>query len=262
LRAGNSLQQAGRPAPPAENRPGTWQRTRLVAGAVAGVIVAAGVISFSYKVFESDRDTMSTRQDMVLWANGFISWSPEEWAATEGRVLRSLELTPSDANMWDTLSQLYASRGRKEWTTGQPGSPEYGWYTKALDAQMRSIALRPRNAMAWVQRAICEGAVGRPAEDVYTSWRQALALGPNEPEVHEVLLPYMLQIWDDAPEDMKRRALEIDPNLLKKRDAMAAAERQAAIDEARRAEEEAAKAAAKAVMDSAANWREELNNGR
>lgn len=217
---------------------------------------AAVVVRESVTVFSAGWSTAPLREQLNDWAQDRQAWTQEDWDVAEQTLQQAIALTPQDTVVQDQLAQLYALRGRKEWTTGEPGSPEVGWYVKAAEVQQRSIDLRPLNAIAWANLAVSQSAASLPLEQVFATWRRAHQLGPLEPEVNAALQALVLRYWDEAPADavawMEQREPGVRARLLREE----AARQQQAQDavEAAAAEEAASAAAAtrRAAIEAAA----------
>ncbi len=177
-----------------------------------------GVASVALPMISSDWRAKSVLVDQSLWESGSVPWRMEQWEHAEQALLKSLSETPNDAVLMDALARLYALRGNQEWTGGAPGSPEVGWYGKALEYQKRSITVRPGFATSWANRALYESALNLPTEVWLASWEKARALGPNEITVRQTLEDLAIRHWAEVPESVQNWIKEISPDWQKKLD--------------------------------------------
>jgi tetratricopeptide (TPR) repeat protein len=186
-----------------------WGGQALAAGATC---VALLVLWQAGTVMRADTVGAPARRVAERWAaEDKASWTLAEWERTRVDLETAVVLTPDDATLYEALAQLYGTRGRREWTTGEPGTPGVLFYQAALQQQLKSVAVRPRHANAWANLALLHYAVNSPAELTYGTWRKALALGPHEPEVRATLM-YLAQAQGElAPEDIRAWAVKNEP---------------------------------------------------
>ncbi len=225
-------------------------------------VATAAVVHESSTVFAAGWTTALLRERLNDWAQERQAWTQEDWNAAEQTLTQAIQLTPQDTVVLDQLTQLYSIRGRKEWTGGEAGSPEVGWYVRAAEVQQRSIDLRPLNAIAWANLAVSQSAAGLPLDKVFATWRRANQLGPLEPEVRTTLQALVLRHWSDAPVDaiawMEQREPGVSARLVREEkvrqqqqleatEAIAAAEAASVAAAVRRAAISAAAARAKAA---------------
>lgn len=194
-------------------RPKAWRNAALGLAAATALLTTAVLMVHGTAVVASDWGSTVERAHLNRWSTGEYEWTEPEWEAMERSVLRDMERTPQDAGLYDQLALLYSLQGAKAWVNGDPGSPEHKWYSRALEAQERSIQLRPGYAMAWANKAMFQSAIGVPDEEVFASWRRARSLGPYIPEVRATLVAVTEIHGNSAPLDVKKWSVEVDPNL-------------------------------------------------
>lgn len=231
-----------------------------IVAALLGTAGAVAMVREASSVFAASWSTASLREGLNDWSTEQQEWTPEQWDDAERTLKQAVELTPQDAVLFEQLGLLYAIRGRKEWTGGEPGSPEVGWYLKSAAAQQQAIDLRPLHPMAWANLAMSQSASGQPLETVFATWRRANQLGPLEPEVQETLALLVMRHWYEAPPDLiawmelrepgvrERVAQALADHLQQEKDAVQAAAAEAAASAAaatRRAALEAARTKAR-----------------
>ena len=164
-------------------------------------------------IFTADWQSSIARTRLMKWAGRKEAWNDAQWERVRQDLNDALALTPRDATLHDALAQLYTLKGIAEWTTGEPGTPEMQLYAKALEHQQASLTIRPRHANSWAILASIHYGLNSPPEQVFEAWRQALRLGPYEPEVQQTLLSVAADTWDIAPEDVRQWAEKRSPGL-------------------------------------------------
>ncbi len=205
--------QGGRLVDPRKVRPATWRTVALSLAAVAALCVATGLVIKTAPLIASDWNATVKWPDMQEWSADTVTWDEQEWQARVEAVEESLRLTPDNPALHEQLAGLLAYQGRRVWSGGQAGSPEESLFTRALESQDRSIALRPGYAMAWANKAVYMATLGYPPAEVFEVWRRALALGPQLPEVRAVLVWVAEVFAEETPADAREWALQADPKL-------------------------------------------------
>jgi tetratricopeptide (TPR) repeat protein len=203
-----------------------WARAGLAAWACATFAVVAHQ---GWAVMRSDWTSGIARQRIAGWAAG-DTWDEGQWERALQDLKRSVELTPDDATLQDTLVQLYELKGDSVWTTGEPGTPEMAQYEQAHAHAVKALALRPLHAPGWASLAWIHYALNSPADDTFAAWDRALALGPYEPEVQRTLLLVADIAWNAAPEHVRSWAEKKKPGITeaKAREALRQADLQSA----------------------------------
>lgn len=227
------------------------RRAVAVATALLGTVLALGVMQVAAVHLKASWSTAATRVKIDEWSDGRSLWTDVEWIDAERRLKAAALLTPHDATLQEALGLLHALQGRDIWTTGAPDSEEVEWYRLAIVHQREAVALRPGHALAWANLAVSQSAVGEPLAVWGATWRQALTLGPKEPEVRQILAALALRHWDGLPPDMVAWMEERDPGI-GQRIVQQERERQRAEAEAVAAAEAAAAASAAAAGRRAA----------
>lgn len=200
--------------------------------AVVTCLVAGVVIQQSAVILAADWESSIARTRIMKWAAGKEAWDDDQWERARRDLDRALQLTPRDATLHDAMAQLYSLKGNAVWTTGEPGSPEMAAYAKALEHQEASLRIRPLHANAWANLAMVHYALNSAPEPLYHAWRQALKIGPQEPEVQQTLLNVAADTWEVAPEDVRQWAEQRRPGFgteMERRLAQAEAEEAAAL---------------------------------
>jgi tetratricopeptide (TPR) repeat protein len=197
---------------------------------------AAVMLQQSAVILTADWQSSVARTRLMKWVAKKDGWDDMQWEAARRDLDEALALTPQDATLHDALAQLYTLKGIAEWTTGEPGTPEMALYARALAHQQASLKIRPRHANSWANLASIHYGLNSPPEQVFEAWRQALRLGPYEPEVQQTLLSVAADTWEIAPEDVRQWAEKRSPGLgaemARQAEAEAAAEAAAAASAA------------------------------
>lgn len=235
------------PKGPAGKPPARRRRWPSVTLAVVTCLVAGVVIQQSAVILAADWESSIARTRMMKWAAGKEAWDDAQWERARIDLERALQLTPRDATLHDAMAQLYSIRANAVWTTGEPGTPEMALYGKAREHQEASLRIRPLHANAWANLAMVHYALNSPPEQLYHAWRQALKIGPQEPEVQQTLLTVAADTWEVAPQDVRQWAEQRKPGFgaeMERRIAQAEAEDAAALAAAQAAQAASAGSAA------------------
>ena len=129
---------------------------------------------------------------------GLLHAGAKEFKIAERHLLKSLELSPS-ANVWNDLAIMYRSQVRLQ---------------KAEMALRKAISLSPDNSAYYlVQLANVQTQAGN-LKDAIASYRQALTLRPDWPEVYNNIGELLLIMNDlDGAEEALRQAIRLNGNL-------------------------------------------------
>lgn len=217
--------------------------------AVVTCLVAGVVAQQSLVILAADWESSIARTRIMKWAAGKEAWDDAQWERARLDLERALQLTPRDATLHDAMAQLYSIRANAVWTTGEPGTPELALYGKAREHQEVSLRIRPLHANAWANLAMVHYALNSPPEQLYDAWRQALKIGPQEPEVQQTLLTVAADTWEVAPPDVRQWAEQRRPGFgaeMERRIAQAEADDAAALAAAQAAASAASAASASA----------------
>jgi len=187
--------------------------------AVSLCAVAASVVQQSAVLMASDWLATSSRYEVARWAELGKEFDEAEWEHARQQLERALALTPEDAALHDSMSQLHAVKAQSLWNAnGGTGSPEVtDAYRKAVASLEKSVEIRPTNALSWANLALMRYTVGTEAETLFATWEEAARLGPREQVVENVLvtmlgsMPMMTEDmveWGDARRPGLRAFLE------------------------------------------------------
>ncbi len=189
---------------------GRWGRG-LFAAAVC--TVALVVAQQSLVVMRADWQSSIARGRIEQWMKGKLEWDEPQWQRAVADLQEALVLTPRDATLHDAMAQLHTARANQVWATGEPGSPEMVLYGKALGYQQESLRLRPTHAVSWANLALIHYGLNSTPDDTFAAWRKALAQGPYEPEVQQLLMAVATEAWAAAPADVQQWAERQQPGL-------------------------------------------------
>ena len=141
---------------------------------------------------------MAKHNPSALHLLGLLHAGAEEFKVAERHLLKSLELSPSP-NVWNDLAIMYRSQARLE---------------KAEMALRKAISLSPDNsAYYYAHLANIQTQAGN-LKDAIASYRQALALRPDWPEVYNNIGELLLIMNDLAgAEEAFRQAIRLNGNL-------------------------------------------------
>ena len=191
--------------------------------AVSLCAVAASVVQQSAVLMASDWLATSSRYEVARWAELGKEFDEAQWEHARQQLERALALTPEDAALHDSMSQLHAVKAQSLWNAnGGMESPEVtAAYRDAVASLEKSVAIRPTNALAWSNLALMRYTVGSDADTLFTTWEQAARLGPREQPVENILTA-MLGSMPVMTEDMLTWGDERRPGLRKFVEAKAA----------------------------------------
>lgn len=183
-------------------------------------LVAACVVAQAAVLMAADWLATSSRYEVARWAELGKTFDEAEWEQARVQLDRAVALTPEDASLHDSVSQLHAVKAQSLWTTGAADSPEMEAYRKAVNALERSVKIRPTNALSWANLTLMRYTVGTEADTLFATWQEAARLGPREQVVETLLIsmlgsmPVMTEEmadWGEARKPGLRAYLEAQP---------------------------------------------------
>jgi tetratricopeptide (TPR) repeat protein len=183
-------------------------------------LVASCVVAQAAVLMAADWLATSSRYEIARWAELGKKFDEAEWEQARVQLDRALALTPEDAALHDSVSQLHAARAQSLWTTGAVGSPEMDAYSKAVKSLETSVKLRPTNALAWANLTLMRYTMGTDTDTLFATWEEAARLGPREQAVETLLISMLVSMpmmtqemleWGEARKPGLRAYLEAQP---------------------------------------------------
>lgn len=183
-------------------------------------LVATCVVAQAAVLMAADWLATSSRYEVARWAELGKKFDENEWDQARIQLDRALALTPEDAALHDSVSQLHAVKAQSLWTTGAADSPEIEAYRKAVSSLESSVKIRPTNALSWANLTLMRYTVGTEADTLFATWEEAARLGPREQTVENLLIPMLISMpmmteemveWADVRKPGLRAYLEAQP---------------------------------------------------
>jgi hypothetical protein len=131
--------------------------------------------------------TSSGLQLTEKWYLRRVSPGGQELDAMASDLSRAIQLSPADPGLRELLGIMELRRAR----SGEAVERAHGHLASAL-------VMRPTSSYAWANVVVASYQLGRTNEVFEAALRNAVLMGPSEPEVQAVVADHGLAVWDEV----------------------------------------------------------------
>jgi hypothetical protein len=171
-----------------------WLGTALPLLALAAM--GAWMVSVAVSEGMADGIAMPARVATQDWAAGTAQPPARQpWEATLATLQRALQWQPRQPENLEATANLLMVGAQQPWAS--PAEAQ-AWRAQAQQHYRTALQLRPKDALLHALLASSLAAAGQLGPDFVATAERAIALGPNEGYVHQVMLPLVLSRWDAA----------------------------------------------------------------
>lgn len=196
-----ALKPAAAAAPSLAGRLFTW------AGVAVLVLIGLWVAVTAQRELRADLTAAPARFSAQRWAEGVSQpASRAQWEAVVAELEEALEIQPKDPALHEVTGNALTVGTLQSWITP---NERPALLARAEKHFRQSLALRPADGMTWALLASTLARAGNFGPDLQASSNKALALGPNEAHVQQVLMMTTLQHWDKVPHSLQQWASDL-----------------------------------------------------
>lgn len=179
---------------------------RWIAWPVLALLLATAGWVFWAATQELRADWTSAPAHMMVgrWAEGVSQpASRAQWEAMRTDLLEAAAIQPQDPVLHEALCNLHLVGAQQPW--GQ-GDERMKLLAEAQRHIRTALALRPSDGLLWGLLASTLGRSGNTGADFENAAQKALALGPNEGHVQQLMMLVATEHWDRAPASLQHWA--------------------------------------------------------
>jgi hypothetical protein len=185
-----------------------------VAAAAATLLVFAGLsLWYGGRAAVADADALHARWVVSEWRDGSgPTFTPELWLQTRDDLRHALQITPGNAQLYDDLGFLHATRA-KGMGTPEQGSAAHTYQLQLLDEAIVSYraatTLRPTFPYSWAYLALAKHLKGELDAEFWRAFDKAMQYGHSEAGVQPTLAQIAFARWNTVGPQRQQSTIQM-----------------------------------------------------